>query len=276
LAKLVNTNSQFSTEHRAMMGLVMDAVNPKRRASVLQRAVNKLHGAASSSSSNKAGVASVGGSATTAIGASNNNGKGHIMISYNQKSAGNVARTVYTELTIRGFAVWVDFVNMANAKDITEEMAKGVDGAALVLILFTPSYKESGNCRMECTYAAKQQKPLIFLACDAQYTSPDGWLGITMGQALWIASWSVDVLESNKEALIRRIKETITGETSPTPLLATTATTSMGSHGNNQISPIDELRATVTRIEKQMLELKEQNLMLSTKLDQVLNKLGGR
>jgi hypothetical protein len=106
---------------------------------------------------------------------------GHVMISYQWDVQDTIQRLVHS-LQERGFRVWFDLNNMSGS--IMDAMAEAVDGAEVVLYGVSLAYKESANCRLEANYAHQQQKPMIPLMMQRNFT-PNGWLGLLLGTKLW-------------------------------------------------------------------------------------------
>jgi hypothetical protein len=76
-------------------------------------------------------------------------GKGkHIMLSYNWKSQ-DLAKEICAALEEMNFKVWMDIKNkdgMASSVQLFASMARGVEGAAAIVVLLTPDYALSRNC----------------------------------------------------------------------------------------------------------------------------------
>jgi len=79
-------------------------------------------------------------------------------------------------------------------------MGEALDASSHVIMVVSKPYKESSNCRMEASYANQLQKKgklrIIFVMAQQHYTtvstpdSCDGWLGVTIGDALWYPLWT--------------------------------------------------------------------------------------
>lgn len=100
----------------------------------------------------------------------------HVMISY-QTQYRPVAKMICDFLQQKGVKMWMDIHNMSEGVDSTvETMAKAVEGAKVVLIFVSKSYKDSTFCKHEALYAFKKNKVIIPLKVQRGY-EPDGWLG---------------------------------------------------------------------------------------------------
>lgn len=97
-----------------------------------------------------------------------------------------------------------------------------------MLVLVSANYKESTNCRRECILAANMKKPILFLMTEEGY-DPEGWLLLTMEDALWIDCTTVSKLERNFSQILTRISES-TGPNFINPVQHKTSTTI--AHGN--------------------------------------------
>jgi hypothetical protein len=133
-----------------------------------------------------------------------------VMISYHQKSTGQHAQALVQLFKKRNYKVWIDYESMKG--DVQEAMAEAVQTSDIIVVLVSMQYKESANCRMECQYAMKQNKPLLFLVCEDSYKSPTGWLGLIMGQRMWVGVFTPSMVESKGDEVIRRLDETLKGE----------------------------------------------------------------
>jgi arsenate reductase-like glutaredoxin family protein len=65
-------------------------------------------------------------------------------------------------------------------------MAEAVENSFCVLICITEKYRQSINCQAEAQYAFKLNKPIIPLIMQKGYENVTGWLGIIMGDKIFI------------------------------------------------------------------------------------------
>ena len=101
-----------------------------------------------------------------------------------------------------GRKVWLDIEKMEG--NILERMAEGVEGASVVVCCYSESYKNSQACRSEAEYAFKLNKHIIYVKTQTDY-SPNGWLGIMMGNALYYEVTNLDCLESMIPKIMSRV-----------------------------------------------------------------------
>jgi hypothetical protein len=131
---------------------------------------------------------------------------GHLMMSYCWNVQPTIKRVV-ASLKRRGYAVWFDLEQMRGST--MDAMADAVDNAECMLICVSEAYKESGNCRLEASYAHQVSVDMIPLMMQEGYT-PKAWLGLIMGTRLWYPFFesSVDTdtkFERQMDALTREI-----------------------------------------------------------------------
>ena len=110
--------------------------------------------------------------------------KNRLMISYAWGLAPHenqcLAKAVKARLVARGFDVWLDIDQMKG--DIQDAMADAVTQSSAVIVLVTKTYKESGSCKSELTFANTQKKKVIPLLAETGYDyRVDGWLGFSLG-----------------------------------------------------------------------------------------------
>lgn len=67
-----------------------------------------------------------------------------------------------------------------------DAMAKAVEDSFCVLICITEKYRESLNCQAEALYAFKLRKPMVPLIMQDGYENVRGWLGMVMGDKIFI------------------------------------------------------------------------------------------
>ena len=109
--------------------------------------------------------------------------RGHVMLSYNQKSCSDYAMKMHKKLRGEGIPTWVDYEDMKGG-NLMDNMSGAVENAAIVVSFVHNLYKESGNCRREADYAAVKKKRILYAHCQPGYDA-DGWLGILMGNSLY-------------------------------------------------------------------------------------------
>ncbi|KAH9257260.1 hypothetical protein BASA81_004417 [Batrachochytrium salamandrivorans] len=118
-----------------------------------------------------------------------------IMISYNWKHQAQ-ARLIHALLESQGYPVWRDEQNMKG--NIIDAMTDAVSKSTVVLVLVSPFYKDSVNCRKECEFADNNNRKLIPVLVEPGYVfKADGWLGLLLGSKLYY-----DVSGSQMEPVI--------------------------------------------------------------------------
>lgn len=159
--------------------------------------------------------------AATVVAASSHAKASHIMMSYcwnKDAKPGNVSK-LGTTLRELGYDVWRDEEGSSLVPGMTgstdERMGEALDAASFVIMVVSKPYKESSNCRMEASYANQLQKKgktkIIFVMAQQNYTtvsSPyccDGWLGVTIGDALWYPLWDDAQIRSTANEIIKII-----------------------------------------------------------------------
>lgn len=115
---------------------------------------------------------------------------GHVMISYCWAQQ-PLVKLLVPLLKAANIKVWFDLEQMKG--DTVEAMAEAIEGSYLVLMCMSSAYKESANCRLEASYAHKSKKNVIPLLVEEGY-SPTGWLGLLVGNALWYAAYTSDLV----------------------------------------------------------------------------------
>jgi hypothetical protein len=107
----------------------------------------------------------------------------HIMISYNTASRVKCLK-IKDELEKLNFKIWID-VNEIHGSSL-DSMAQAVEQSQIVLICITEKYRQSVNCQAEAQYAFKLNKPIVPLIMQAGYNNVSGWLGIIMGDKIFV------------------------------------------------------------------------------------------
>lgn len=82
-----------------------------------------------------------------------------------------------------------------------ESMANAVENSYCVLICVTEKYRQSPNCQAEAQYAFRLRKPIIPLIMEAGFEDVRGWLGIIMGDKIFI-----NFIKKKYEECIERLK----------------------------------------------------------------------
>jgi hypothetical protein len=106
-----------------------------------------------------------------------------VMISYNSASR-DLCMKVKEELEKNGFRIWID-VNEIHGSSL-ESMARAVESSDFVLMCVTEKYRQSVNCQAEAQYAFKLKKKIVPLIMQKGYENVDGWLGIIMGDKIFV------------------------------------------------------------------------------------------
>jgi len=125
----------------------------------------------------------------------------HIMISYNTGSR-ELCLKIKKELESMGHRVWIDVEQISGSS--LEAMANAVENSFCVLMCVTEKYRQSINCRAEAKYAFGQNKHIIPLIMQHGFENPQGWLGLIMGDKIFVNFMKYDFVES-----IRRLKSEI-------------------------------------------------------------------
>jgi hypothetical protein len=171
--------------------------------------------------------------------------------------------------------------------DIQEAMAQAVQSSDVIVVLVSLGYKESANCRLECQYAMKQNKPLLFLVCEQSYTSPTGWLGLIMGQKMWVGVFTPTMVENKSDEVMRRLDEVLKGEndvvtttttttttaTTSTSADGTTTTTSPHHHGTTISEMISNLVKTVAMLEEKTTHLEAKTVAQESEIATLKEKV---
>jgi hypothetical protein len=218
--------------------------------------------------------------ATSLITDYNNTSQIQVMISYHQKSTGQHAQALVQLFKKHKYNVWVDYENTKG--DIQEAMAEAVQSSDVIFVLVSIGYKESANCRMECQYAMKQNKPLLFLVCEESYKSPTGWLGLIMGQRMWVDVFTPSMVENKADEVIRRLDETLKGDNEDESAVVAVSDANVGSATTtstntiHQGPTIGELLANLMKkfatLEEKVMEidaLKSENIALKSEISTI-------
>jgi hypothetical protein len=108
---------------------------------------------------------------------------GHIMISYNFASRA-ICLEIKKKLESRGYKIWIDVEEIHGSS--LDAMAKAVENSFCVLMCVTEKYRQSVNCQAEAQYAFRISKKIIPLIMQSGYETVRGWLGIIMGDKIYI------------------------------------------------------------------------------------------
>jgi hypothetical protein len=107
----------------------------------------------------------------------------HIMISYNTSNR-EIVLKIKEKLESYGYRIWID-INDIHGSSL-DSMANAIENSFVVLICISERYRESINCQAEAQYAFKIKKPIIPLILQKGYENVSGWLGILMGDKIFI------------------------------------------------------------------------------------------
>ena len=89
---------------------------------------------------------------------------------------------------------------------VYEAMARGIEGAAAVVVCVTETYEGRDNCMMELNHAKKNGKPLFFLNCREVGEPPKkGAVAFVMGPALYFQNRSEDEFKGQLPSLFKAI-----------------------------------------------------------------------
>jgi cell division FtsZ-interacting protein ZapD len=114
------------------------------------------------------------------------NQTGHVMISYNAASR-PLCLKIKENLEAFGLRVWIDVDDIHGSS--LDAMAKAVEDASCVLMCVTEKYRQSVNCQAEAQYSFKLNKMIIPIIMQSDY-EPQGWLGIIMGDKIYVSKTS--------------------------------------------------------------------------------------
>jgi hypothetical protein len=125
---------------------------------------------------------------------------------------------------------------------------------------------------MECQYAMKQNKPLLFLVCEESYKSPTGWLGLIMGQRMWVGVFTPGMVENKADEVMRRLDETLKGENEGESAVVvgdanttSATTTTVTHHGPTMGELVANLVKKVAKLEEKINHLESKNVVLEEK-----------
>ncbi|CAF0754608.1 unnamed protein product [Brachionus calyciflorus] len=107
----------------------------------------------------------------------------HLMISYNSASR-ELCLKIKEFLESKNFKVWIDVDEIHGSS--LDSMAKAVEDAKIVLMCVTEKYRQSTNCQSEAQYAFRLNKKIIPCIMEKGYSSVTGWLGIIIGDKIFI------------------------------------------------------------------------------------------
>jgi hypothetical protein len=112
-----------------------------------------------------------------------------------------LARYIVAFLRANGYTVWFDEDHMSSSSaaqgGTDSAMATAIDASSAVVILLSPDYATSANCRKESDHADVTKKPTFFVNVEpgwvpSAYNTSDptasaafGWLCLRVGKALW-------------------------------------------------------------------------------------------
>lgn len=149
-------------------------------------------------------------SKTESIDSNSSNENSHIMISYNTGSR-ELCLRVKCELERLNYKVWIDVSEIHGSS--LDSMAKAVENAMCVLMCVTEKYRNSVNCQAEAQYSFRRQKIIIPLIMQKGYHDVYGWLGIIIGDKIFVDFVKYEFEESMKR-LIQQIQLNNSNKTS--------------------------------------------------------------
>jgi hypothetical protein len=109
--------------------------------------------------------------------------KDHVMISYNTANR-DLCLKIKEHLELIGLKVWIDVDDIHGSS--LDAMAKAVENSFCVLMCVTEKYRQSVNCQAEAQYAFKLNKKIIPLILQSGYENVQGWLGIIIGDKIFV------------------------------------------------------------------------------------------
>ena len=136
-----------------------------------------------------------------------------VMISYNSASR-NLCIKIKEELEKTGFRVWIDVEEIHGSS--LEAMAKAIETSDTILLCITEKYRQSINCQAEAQYAFKLQKHIVPLIMQEGYERVDGWLGMIIGDRIYINFIKYDFKQATKRLLHEiKLKNSAIGNDEP-------------------------------------------------------------
>lgn len=145
-------------------------------------------------------------------------------------------------------------------------MANAIENSFVVLICISERYRESINCQAEAQYAFKIKKPIIPLILQKGFENVSGWLGILMGDKIF-----VNFTKYELEECFRRLKHEVDSKLEK-PIVANSI------ENNVQLKTSDVILEKTNQISKaeSMNEVECKLWFESKKIDpQILLSLGG-
>ena len=135
-----------------------------------------------------------------------------------EKGRDNHARVkkINTLLKARGVTTWFDEGDMAG--NIMQAMAKGIEGASIVLVFVTRAYIEkikkaegNDNCQLEFDYAYNRKTkgkmvPVVMEHGCSNPASWDGMVGAALASKLYIGMQDDTAVKQNIEALVAEVR----------------------------------------------------------------------
>ena len=121
----------------------------------------------------------------------------HIMISYNSTSR-DLCMKIKKNLEKANYKVWIDVENIHGSS--LNSMAQAVEESWCVLVCVTEKYRQSVFCRAEAQYTFKLEKPFVPLIMEKNYGSVGGWLGLVIGDKIF-----VDYIKHSFDESMRRL-----------------------------------------------------------------------
>lgn len=127
-----------------------------------------------------------------------------IMISY-QHGDFDICQQIYSRLINQNqFRVWFDQQNMYGP--VMNRMAEGVEMSEFILVCMSEGYTKSRYCRSEATYAYQIKRYMIPIKLHRNFKAT-GWLGMTIGDLLYIDFSGKHSFDNAYEELIGQIEK---------------------------------------------------------------------
>lgn len=124
------------------------------------------------------------------------------MISYCHKNQENAFR-LRDALKAAGIPYWIDVEKMSGS--IEEAMDVAVRGAAVVLVCFSQSYKDSPQCQSEALIARQLKKMIVPVRVQTGYEY-DGWLRTVLIGLLY---YDITQSQGALDELVRQLKNSL-------------------------------------------------------------------
>eukprot|EP00050_Salpingoeca_kvevrii_P019387 m.85500 g.85500 ORF g.85500 m.85500 type:complete len:533 (-) comp8389_c0_seq3:128-1726(-) len=194
---------------------------------------------------------------------------GYIMISYSWATQ-KLALTIKSFLESKGYSVWIDVEKIVG--NIMNRMAEAVEGASMVLMLYSQPYADSRNCNIEAQYVQQLGKPYTVLLCEpgAEQLKGDGgrMLNIMRGTLLYI-----DIREESRHTkALDELERTLgsTGKGGGPVQLTSSASKSTAPTVLSRLEAVEQkleqAMAKIATLESSMVALREENAALRSRI----------